>query len=102
MNSSIAQQLVTIREYERLEYSRLGEPTIRQLEEITEQLGVPLFRFFREEARAQQYVGVVRVGDRTIQILPKIGERDGQNLAYLIYLLSYARRLRLRPTGTGT
>jgi 5-methylcytosine-specific restriction enzyme subunit McrC len=36
-----------------------------------------------------------------IQILPKIGERDDQNLAYLVFLLGYARRLRLRPTGKG-
>jgi 5-methylcytosine-specific restriction enzyme subunit McrC len=95
-------QLITLREYERLDYARLADSGVRQLEHLTEHLGIPLFRFFREEARAQQYVGVVKVGEHTIQILPKISERNDQNLAYLVFLLSYARRLRLRPTGKGT
>ncbi len=102
MKARTAPQLITLREYEKLEYSRLDESTIRRLEEITEELGVPIFRFFRKEARAQQYVGVVRALNHTIQILPKISEADNQNLAYLISLLGYARRLRLRPTGKGT
>ena len=101
MNPISPPPLITLREYEKLDYALLGDSGVRQLEQVTEQLGVPLFRFFREEARAQHYVGVVKVGDQMIQILPKIGERDDQNLAYLVFLLGYARRLRLRPTGKG-
>ena len=101
MNTGNPPQLITLREYERLDYARLDDSGVRQLEHLTQHLGIPLFRFFREEARAQQYVGVVKVGEHTIQILPKIGERNDQNLAYLVFLLSYARRLRLRPTGKG-
>lgn len=63
---------------------------------------MPLFRFRREEARSQQYVGVLRAGDYTIQILPKIGDGDDQNLAYLVFLLGYTRRLHLRPTSKAT
>ena len=94
--------MITLREYERLKYSRLGDLGAKQLEHVTEHLGIPLFRFFREEAQAQQYVGVIGTGEHTIQILPKIGERDDQNLAYLIFLLSYTRRLSLKPTGKAT
>src|SRR5215212_6343422 len=92
-------QLISLREYERVKYTRLGNSGPSQLEHVTEHLGIPVFRFFREEAQAQQYVGVVKVGEHTIQILPKIGARNDQNLAYLVFLLGYARRLRLRPTG---
>jgi 5-methylcytosine-specific restriction enzyme subunit McrC len=102
MKSTNPPPLITLREYERLDYARLGDSGARQLEQVTEHLGIPLFRFFREEARAQQYVGVVRAGDHTIQILPKISERNNQNLAYLIFLLSYAQRLNLRPAGKAT
>src|SRR5215203_1272480 len=102
MKPGASPRLITLREYERLKYSRLGDLGAKQLEHVTEHLGIPLFRFFREEAQAQQYVGVIRAGEHTIQILPKIGERNDQNLAYLIFLLSYARRLSLRPTGKAT
>ena len=101
MNPISPPPLITLREYEKLDYALLGDSGVRQLEQVTEQLGVPLFRFFREEAWAQHDIGVVRVGDKMIQIFPKIGERNDQNLAYLVFLLGYARRLRLRPTGKG-
>ena len=43
-------RLITLREYERLDYALLEDPSGRQLEQGTEHLGVPVFRFFREEA----------------------------------------------------
>lgn len=73
---------------------------MRQLEKLTKDLDIPLFRFSRTEVQARQYVGVTRVGQRTIQILPKIYDRDEENLGYLVFLLGYTRRLRLRQAGT--
>jgi len=65
-------------------------------------LGVPLFRFFRTEAQAQQYVGVIETGGSTIQILPKIYKEEEKNLSYLIFLLSYTQKqFQLLQTGTG-
>jgi 5-methylcytosine-specific restriction enzyme subunit McrC len=98
MSKDSATNPVTIREYERLTYARLSEAEIRQLEQATERFGIPLFRFFRTEAQAQQYVGVVKVGERTIQILPKI-YADDRDLGYLVFLLSYTQELPLYETG---
>jgi hypothetical protein len=84
----------TIRKYERLPYEYSSEAELSQLERVTEHLGIPLFRFFRTEAQAQQYVGVVNIGERAIQILPKIYE-DQRDLGYLVFLLSYALELPL-------
>lgn len=94
MSKDRATNPITIREYERLPYARLSEAEIKQLEQATEHFGIPLFRFFRTEAQAQQYVGVVKVGERTIQILPKI-YADDRHLGYLVFLLSYTQELPL-------
>ncbi len=92
---------IRLREYEKLPYSRISETGVSRLEQITKDLGIPLFRFSRTHAQAQQYVGVIEAGDRTIQILPKVFDHDEENLGYLVFLLSYTRRLRLRPAGVA-
>ena len=91
-----ASEQVNLREYEYLEYSRLGEDGARHLERATSSLGIPVFRFFRERAQAQQYVGVLQTGSHTVQILPKIHEQEEENLGYLLSLLGFVRRLKLR------
>ena len=102
VSSSDPPGLLSLREYEKLPYSRLNETGVRRLEQVTEDLGVPLFRFFRTEAQAQQYVGVIEAGEYTIQILPKIYKEEEKNLGYLIFLLSYTQRqFQLLQTGTA-
>ena len=102
MTSSDPPALLSLREYEKLPYSHLSETGVRRLEQLTEELGVPLFRFFRTEAQAQQYVGVIEAGGSTIQILPKIYKEEEKNLGYLIFLLSYTQKqFQLLQTGMG-
>jgi hypothetical protein len=60
-----------------------------------------VFRFFRNYVQAQQYVGTVKAGDLTIQILPKTYEEDSKNLGFLVFLLSYTRRLQIQQFGTA-
>lgn len=59
----------------------------------------------RRELQAAQYVGVVRLGQRTVQVLPKIyrasvarddKERSTEATRNLLYLLAYAGRLPVR------
>src|SRR4051794_40640392 len=100
MNSGGPPEPITLREYDELPYTRLDESVVRQLEQLTNDLGAPLFRFFRSKAQARQYVGFIKVGEQTIQILPKIYDSDDENLGFLIFLLGYTRRLRLRQAGT--
>src|SRR5215212_466323 len=94
-----APKLIRRQEYEYVSYELLGEDAIRRLERVRERLGVPVFRFYRTNAQAQQYVGAVRAGNVTIQILPKIYDQEKHNLGFLIFLLRYTRKLRLKQAG---
>ncbi len=93
--------LVQVREYGSVPYSRLGASTVQALERLTHRLGVPVFRFLRHELRARQYVGFVRAGGKTVQILPKVYGQEREDLAFLVFLLGYTRSLDLKPTGTA-
>lgn len=95
----VATKIIRRREYEYVSYELLGEDATRRLERARERLGVPVFRFYRTQAQAQQYVGIVRAGNVAVQILPKIYDREERNLGFLIFLLRYTRRLRLKQAG---
>ncbi len=94
-------ELLTLSEYGKLSYEDLGEPDIHHLEKVVRDLGVPVFRFFRSYVQAQQYVGTLAIGNRIVQILPKIYDTNDENLGFLVFLLSYTKRLRLQRTGTA-
>ncbi|PLS84121.1 MAG: hypothetical protein CYG60_19600 [Actinobacteria bacterium] len=93
--------LIRLKEYEDLPYAVLGEEGKRGLQRATEALKAPVFRFFLDHAQAQQYVGVIKAGRHTVQILPKIHDDEGANLGYLLSLLGYARKLRIRPSDVA-
>jgi 5-methylcytosine-specific restriction enzyme subunit McrC len=90
---------LTLSEYGTLSYENLDESGVRRLEKMVTDLGVPVFKFYRFHAQAQQYVGTLAAGNREVQILPKIYDSDNENLGYLVLLLSFTKRLRLRQTG---
>jgi len=82
---------------------------LNELDRLSTALGVSALQYVRVkgkgELRAAQYVGVVRLGKRAIQILPKIypvGEDDNREehakyaMSNLLYLLSYAGKLQIR------
>jgi 5-methylcytosine-specific restriction enzyme subunit McrC len=93
--------LIRLKEYENLPYALLGEEGTRRLKRATKTLKAPVFRFLLDHAQAQQYVGVITAGRYTVQILPKIHDDERVNLGYLLSLLSYARRLRIRPSDVA-
>lgn len=78
------------------------------LEQMNKSIGVPLLRptvrAGKLELQAAQHVGVVRLGNRTIQILPKIyrpgeasnEERTKEATHNLLHLLAYAGQLPVR------
>lgn len=92
---------LVLTEYGTVTYRDLGEAAVLEVERLTERLGVPLFRFQRDRLQARQYVGVIHVGGRTIQILPKIYPNETENLALLVFMLGYTRRLRLHATSSA-
>lgn len=96
-------KLITCREYDYVSYNSLGpvrqrEQVLRRLERLADRLSIPMFRFYRTELQVRQYVGVVKAGGVTLQVLPKIYDREDENLGFLIFLLRYTRRLRLKQS----
>ncbi|TYQ23790.1 hypothetical protein PseudUWO311_21575 [Pseudanabaena sp. UWO311] len=67
----------------------------------------------KRELKARQYVGVFRLGDRTVQVLPKMyrsTDRENQNqeaVRNLLYMLEYTNQLSVKQyslaslSGTG-
>ncbi|MEL6769432.1 MAG: hypothetical protein AAFP18_00015 [Bacteroidota bacterium] len=95
----MAHEVICLREYEYLPYERLGGEALDALERLVAQRELRLFRFYRNRLQAQQFVGVVQTGRTTLLLLPKVYNRDEENLALLLLLLRYTGRLRIRPTG---
>jgi 5-methylcytosine-specific restriction enzyme subunit McrC len=70
----------------------------------------PTLRAGKRELQAAQHVGVVRVGSRTVQILPKIHrpggaspeERSNEATHNLLHLLAYAGQLSVREHETAS
>ena len=70
MARTITQEPVTIREYESLSYDLLDEDAVRRLERLGQGRGPRVFSFHRTHAQARHYVGTVKTGATTVQILP--------------------------------
>lgn len=91
-------ETVRVREYEQFSYARLGGGGAERLERAILALGTRVFDFYRHHAQARQYVGLVKAGPHTVQILPKVYDEDTENLGYLLALLHYTRKLRIHPS----
>lgn len=88
---------ITLREYGELPYVWVGEKGVKRLERAANATGARVFDFHLHHAQARQYVGVVKAGQHTVQILPKAHEADKDSLGYLLSLLHYTRKLRIHP-----
>ena len=111
-----SKKTLTLFEQRNIEYSQLGllpdDPLIEALENLNKQSKRELIRLERKSLRTTQFVGVIKVLDYTIQILPKIdsepesiqeeiiGSRPYQKAALsaaknFLYLLSYVKSIKL-------
>jgi 5-methylcytosine-specific restriction enzyme subunit McrC len=105
----------TFFEHQKRAYVELGwslhDPAVSQVDQLNQACGVELIHLGYNHLRATQFVGVVRVGETTLQILPKIdfeGSADAQtdSIPYraavgsatrnLLYLLSYTQDLQVK------
>ncbi len=91
-------ETVRVREYEEFSYACLGKGGAERLERAMPALGTRVFDFYRHHVQARQYVGLVKAGPHTVQILPKVYDGDAENLGYLLALLHYTRKLRIHPS----
>lgn len=114
-------QTITMFEYEEIEYGRLGwqpdEPVLELLDQLNAAHNNELIQIGRKALKARQFVGVLRVGDVLLQVLPKI-DTSGQPNAGLgtpgyeqaaesaarnfMFLLSYAHDLPLYARERAT
>lgn len=100
-------ELVTLFEYESIDISDRYE--LKCLEQLSKVTGVeilkPLVRNGQLRFQARQYVGVLRLGRRTIQILPKIHrspsreQSQQESTRNLLFMLDYAGYLGVREVN---
>jgi 5-methylcytosine-specific restriction enzyme subunit McrC len=104
----VMQKTLTLFEHEYTTGFNLTDGELAALERLNKTVGVsllrPTVRAGKRELQAAQHVGVVRLGARTIQILPKIyrpggateEERTREATHNLLHLLAYAGQLPIR------
>ncbi len=89
--------LIRFYEFEKKKNSSFSGRDLDLLEKINRKSGCEIFKLLRNEVCATQYVGFVRCGRKTIQVIPKIFQDDSEtNLHFLLRLLQYTRKLSLK------
>jgi len=99
-------KLITLTEY--------GDMPIRDLEQKIHKRGInlikrmnilhkiDLFQLYHDRIKATQYVGFMKIRDYTIQVIPKIfGENSEANLHFLLQLLKYTRKIKIKEHDLG-
>jgi 5-methylcytosine-specific restriction enzyme subunit McrC len=110
-------QTYTLFEHESVSYVQLGwsqdDTRIEQLEKLNNSCGAELLHLGRHQLRASKYVGLIRVDDTAIQILPKIDYTSEENgfssdsnrnvsaSANLMSMLTYANNMRIHPQDSA-
>jgi 5-methylcytosine-specific restriction enzyme subunit McrC len=91
--------VLTLREYEKArigdrwdpEARQVSESVVSQLEKIQSTRGEQIFSIGRREIAARHYVGTLGLGDRAIDVLPKVDESDDPTVRrHLIQMLATA------------
>ena len=105
-----ATQNITLFEYDAID--TLSEQEVRSIARLSKSIGIeilkPIIRQGQVCFQARQFVGIVRLGNRTLQILPKVHrslDRDAsisEASRNLFWMLDYAQRLSIRETNLAT
>lgn len=114
---------ITLFEHQKRAYTELqwglDDPALEQIERLNEAAGAELMRLGRSYLKATQFVGVVRLEDVTLQVLPKIDydplgdpEAELRSRPYqtavrsatrnLLHLLSYTQDIRIREQDVAS
>lgn len=97
MAESPQSTLIRFYEYEKKKNTLFRSRDLDLLEKINQKSGCEIFKLLRNEVCATRYVGFVRCGRKTIQVIPKIIQDDSEaNLHFLLRLLQYTRKLSLK------
>lgn len=99
---------MTAFEYEKVPKDEWSKEELSKIERLNATMGVEIltigFKQGKHVVMATSYVGVIRIGKTTIEILPKVDKDGDKRLAAqlaaknLLYLLSYTRKLSIKES----
>lgn len=92
-----------VNEYEIIPSSKFSQKELEEIKRFNDFYGVEIFKFTSKGVKPQQFVGVCRIGDKTIEILPKISEKSDQERETerdnLLFMLSYTKKLPIKEVN---
>ena len=91
---------ITLKEYEVTEPWALDKKDIFEVEKLNKLSKTEIFEIKAgNKIRAKQYVWIVKINNKNIQVLPKIfWEEQESVLKNLLYMLSYTKKLKVRES----
>ncbi len=91
---------ITLKEYETTLSWYLNAQDILEVEKLNNLSKTEIFEIkSNNRIRAKQYVGIVKINNKNIQILPKIFWKEKNAiLKNLLYMLSYTKKLKIRES----
>lgn len=110
LDSGKEQPIKVTKLFEYEDIDSLREPEVRILERFSRSTGVeilkPVVRKGQTVFQARQYVGVIQLGQHTVQILPKMhseepAEAEQMATRNLLMMLDYAGHLGIKEAGTA-
>ncbi|NRU21947.1 5-methylcytosine-specific restriction endonuclease McrBC regulatory subunit McrC [Clostridium beijerinckii] len=89
---------ITFYEHEKKVWNDIfTEIELNELEKINRVHKCSIFKLLRKEIVATQYVGFIKIKNKTIQVIPKIFKNnDNENLHFLLYMLQYTEKLKIK------
>jgi len=93
-------KFITLKEYETTNLWELNSKDIFEVEKLNSFLKTEIFEIkAKNRIKAKQFVGIVKINDKNIQILPKIfGEEKEQIIKNLLYMLAYTKKLKIKES----
>ena len=95
---------ITAFEYKEVPKDEWSKEELSKIEQLNATMGVDIlsigFKQGKHVVMATSYVGVIRIGKTTIEILPKVDKDGDKRLAAqnLLYFLSYTRKLSIKES----
>ncbi|MEB2492875.1 hypothetical protein SOP93_17055 [Peribacillus frigoritolerans] len=98
--------LIKLYEYERLNILKNGIEIINSseldlIDKISEKHRVKFILTGRKHIKATNYVGFMKVKNKTFQVVPKIFKDNQRNADFLFYLLNYTNKLKIHHFDSG-
>ena len=97
-------RLIRVLEHERIDVGPAGPKTITEdeallLDRLSPHLPPGALNWERKAVKLVQFCGVIRAGDVTIEVLPKISDREPTRPGQLVQMLQIAGQALARPVG---